>query len=203
MSLRKYSKVILVAGSIQLLASCASVGPADSSSAYAVNNLAEVRVKENVHRLVDQGLDALKHNKLNSAEKYFKQAIGENETIVSPMLNLALIYTKQKRLLEAEAILRQALKRNSSIPQTYNLLGVVLRQQGRFLDAESAYKYALEIDENYANAQMNIAVLYDLYLLDYEQAKRHYRKYAALLPEEKQQVNAWMVDLQQRAQVSN
>ena len=165
--------------------------------------ISDVAVSEIDEKLMKAGLVQLESKNYREAEKTFKQLAVQNESLVSPLLNLSLVYLRQNRLLEAESILRQALNRNSMWPQTYNLLGVVLRQQGRFDDARSAYIYALQLDDNYAKAHLNIAVLYDIYFLDLENAKRHYRKYAALKPEEEKQVNAWMIDMQQRAQVSN
>ena len=163
----------------------------------------DVAVSDLDKKMMKTGLTQLQSKNYRAAEKTFKQLSAQNENLVSPLLNLSLVYLRQDRLLEAESILRQALNRNSMWPQTYNLLGVVLRLQGRFDDAKSAYTYALQLDESYAAAHLNIAVLYDIYFLDLENAKRHYRKFAALQPEEEKQVNAWMIDMQQRAQVSN
>ena len=197
-----YSRLFLSVIILLFVCACASkkvvVTPGASNS-----RISDVAVSDLDKSLMKTGLAQLESKKYDAAEKTFKQLSAQNENLVSPLLNLSLVYFRQNRLLEAESTLRKALNRNSMWPQTYNLLGVVLRQQGRFDDAKSAYTYALQLDDNYAAAHLNIAVLYDIYFLDLENAKRHYRKFAALQPDEEKQVNAWMIDMQQRAQVSN
>lgn len=189
---------------VVLLIACACASKKTIVTPSAAKALiSDVAVSDLDKKLMKAGLAQLESKNYRAAEKTFKQLAGQNENLVSPLLNLSLVYLRQDRLLEAESTLRQALNRNSTWPQTYNLLGVVLRQQGRFDDAKSAYTYALQLDDNYAKAHLNIAVLYDIYFLDLENAKRHYRRFVALQPEEEKQVNAWMIDMQQRAQVSN
>lgn len=197
-----YSRLFLSALVLVLVCACTNkkmmVVPAAGKSLAS-----DVVVSDLDRKLMKTGLAQLESKKYGAAEKTFQKLSTQNESLVSPLLNLSLVYLRQNRLLEAESTLRKALNRNSMWPQTYNLLGVVLRQQGRFDDAKSAYTYAIQLDDSYAAAHLNIAVLYDIYFLDLENAKRHYRKFAALQPEEEKQVNAWMIDMQQRAQVSN
>ncbi|MDH5547937.1 MAG: tetratricopeptide repeat protein [Gammaproteobacteria bacterium] len=150
-----------------------------------------------------EGAKLLRARQYGKAESIFLNLAKANPQLLVPNMNLALIYLQQERLLEAESMVREVLKKNSRRPEAYNLLGVVLRQQGRFAEAETAYKYALQIDSRYAGAHMNIAILYDIYLLDYEKAKRHYRALAELEPDQEKQVNAWLADMLQRAQASN
>lgn len=151
----------------------------------------------------NQGVRYLKERKFTQAEAVFRELSAMHRSLVSPMLNLALVYIKQDRFLEAESILRKALERNSYRAETYNLLGVVLRRQGRFKDAESSYRYAIQVNANYAKAYLNLAVLYDLYLNQPQNAQKHYQRYVALSPESSAQAKSWLVDLQKRAQVSN
>ena len=199
--MNRYSNVLLILV-LMFSVGCASKGKMQTQK-RAMVAIENQQLDPALRNEMKRGLSLLKQKQYGQAEAVFKRLTESNPKLTSPLLNLALVYYRQERLLEAESTLREGLRRNSYRPEIYNLLGVVLRLQGRFREAESAYGYALQIDDNYANAHMNIAVLYDLYLQDQESAKRHYRKYVALEPNAEKQVNAWMLDMQQRAQVSN
>jgi Flp pilus assembly protein TadD len=80
----------------------------------------------------------------------------------------------------------------------YNELGIIYRKEGKFDDARRTYSKALEVDPDYALAQLNIAILYDLYLQDPKQALPHYQRYQQLLPKADATVAKWIIELQQR-----
>lgn len=62
-----------------------------------------------------------------------------------------------------------------------------------------SYESAIRIDENYAPAHYNLAVLADLYLHDPVLALKEFETYQTLLPEPDKKVNGWIIELQRRA----
>lgn len=55
--------------------------------------------------------------------------------------------------------------------------GQALLGLARYEDAEKAYQQALEIDEQSLYAHYGLGVIYDLYLLDYAKAGKHYQAF--------------------------
>ena len=64
--------------------------------------------------------------------------------------------------------------------------------------------YLASIDQSagYANAHLNIAVLFDIYLYDLDQAMGHYKKYQSLTNNSDKLVAKWVVDLERRIAVN-
>ena len=62
----------------------------------------------------------------------------------------------------------------------FNRLGIAYRQAGRFADARAAYEQAIAADPALADAECNLAILFDLYLDDPEAALPHFERYQAL-----------------------
>jgi len=79
--------------------------------------------------------------------------------------------------------------------------GVALRQAGKFQDAADAYHQAITVDEGYAPAWRNLAVVLDLYLGDTQGALEAMQRYQELAADAGQEraVKGWVADLKQRA----
>ncbi len=80
----------------------------------------------------------------------------------------------------------------------FNRLGIAYRQAGRFADARAAYEQAIAADPALADAECNLAILFDLYLDDPEAALPHFERYQALTGETDQRVAAWLAELRTR-----
>ncbi len=80
----------------------------------------------------------------------------------------------------------------------FNRLGIAYRQAGRFADARAAYEQAIAADPALADAECNLAILFDLYLDDPEAALPHFERYQALTGESDQRVAAWLAELRTR-----
>ncbi len=83
-----------------------------------------------------------------------------------------------------------------------NQLGIAQRQAGRFDAARKSYEAALAADPKYLPAQLNLAILLDLYMGDVPQAQAAYQKSLELSPGDAQQLNRWMAELKGRKPVA-
>ncbi|MEM8660777.1 MAG: hypothetical protein AAGF35_07830 [Pseudomonadota bacterium] len=92
----------------------------------------------------------------------------------------------------------QALVSDEKQLAAFNRYGIYLRESGRFDEAEQAYLSALDISAEFPDTHRNIAVLYDLYLGEQEQALQHYHRYQQLTQAQNQDVQRWIVDLERQ-----
>lgn len=140
---------------------------------------------------------AMKIQNYRKAEKLFTEMIRKYPDFAGPYANLGIIYARDGRDSDAEKQYKKAIKLNNN-PLVYNQLGILYRKNGRFDEAESAYKKALKLDKNYANAHINLGILYDLYMGDLKKAVIHYKRYQELSTKKDKKAAIWILDLQRR-----
>ncbi len=75
----------------------------------------------------------------------------------------------------AEHVLRQVLEKTDRYADVYNMLAVILHERGDFLGAEQHFERAVEINPNYTEALLNLAVTYND-LGKYEAARKVYAR---------------------------
>lgn len=97
-----------------------------------------------------------------------------------------------------ERTLLKVIELNPESTEAYNQMGVFYRHVARFVDARKMYEKALNIDAGYQPAQLNVAILYDLYLGNLPLALESYKKYQDMISGEDKQVNLWIADLEKR-----
>ena len=76
------------------------------------------------------------------------------------------------------------------------------REQGRFDDARTAYEQALKTDPGLIEVNLNLGILYDLYLQDAARALEYYERYQTLASARDKTVDLWITDLKQRMPVA-
>ena len=101
-------------------------------------------------------------------------------------------------IVHSEQWFEEHISRNPDDLANLNEYGVLLRLQGRFPEAEQSYLAALAVAETYPDTHRNIAVLYDLYLGDSEQALQHLYRYQALTNSDDRTVAGWIADLERQ-----
>lgn len=160
-----------------------------------------VKINEKDEKKYQTALMLLEDGEHQGALELFKQVSVDYPKLSGSFINMGIISIKQRNFLEAESYFQQARNLRPDNAEIYNYLGIVYRQQGRFSDADNAYRKALELDKNMAKIYLNLAILNDLYLANYTEAERNYKKYQQLVPEN-EKINAWLMDLSNRKQVS-
>ena len=118
--------------------------------------------------------------------------------LAAAQVDLGMAYARTGDLDNAETRLAKAVEVSPHNPVAYNELGLVQRRKGEFPKARASYESALAQYADYHYAQMNLAILCDLYIGDYGCALEHYEAYSRLVPDDTQVVK-WIADLRNRA----
>lgn len=189
---------LALALALLVLAGCAGAPRAVDPTAAGADGAAESVVPEAVRAAYARALESMAAQDFAGAAATLDPLCEAHPTLVGPRVNLAIALTNEGRYDEAEAALLAALDTRPRAVEAWNQLGVVYRHQGRFLSARDAYLEALTVDPDYALAHFNAAVLFDLYLHQYEEAMAHYERYRALAAAPDERVDGWLADLERR-----
>ncbi|MDQ3033031.1 MAG: tetratricopeptide repeat protein [Myxococcota bacterium] len=91
------------------------------------------------------------------------------------LLSLGREHYDKREFDKAEHYLRQVLERgDAKFADVLNMMGVIHHDRGRFEEAQAAFEEALQINPNYTEAALNLAVTYND-LGRYDEAKRIYQ----------------------------
>ena len=91
------------------------------------------------------------------------------------LLALGREHYEKREFDRAEHYLRQVLERaDQKFADVLNMMGVIHHDRGRFEEAQGAFEEALQINPNYTEAALNLAVTYND-LGRYDEAKRIYQ----------------------------
>jgi tetratricopeptide (TPR) repeat protein len=110
-------------------------------------------------------------------------------------LNLATCYFIQGKLQQADEATNKALQLNNTIPETHNLMGLIAVENKQFKKAETEYLLALTLNNDFANAHYNTALLYDIYFQNIKKALYHYTQYLTLIPSDDIRTRDWVNQL--------
>ena len=143
-------------------------------------------------------LEDLKDKKIKSAIKQL-EALSETAPGLEYLFtNIGLAYLKIEDFKRAEAAFQRAISLNIRDAVAYNHLGVIKRTQGEFIEARQAYEKAIGIDDGYAQAHLNLGILFDIYLQDLKLALNQYQKYQSLNDSPDKTVANWITDIERR-----
>ncbi len=132
--------------------------------------------------------------KWQKAQQLLDKIIAQQPELSGSYVNKALIFMQQKQLVAANEQLIKAITANPLNPYAHNLQGQIARLQGNFSLAEKSYRQALTIWPQYSQAQLNMAILLELYRGQLVNAKKHYQAYLKIKPQDKQ-VQRWLAGL--------
>ena len=200
--MRYVNAIPWLAASAMLVSGCGNLtslsqSPAPAESAPAAANAAPI-VDPAIQKAYDAALQALKDGHTEQARRGFLALAKSNADLGGPHANLGLILRRSGNLAAAASEFEQATHINPMQPQYFNQLGITYRQMGQFQKAREAYEQAIKLDPDYAEAQLNLGILLDLYLWNGEQALLHYERYLALSPGGDDVVGKWIIDLKNR-----
>ena len=157
------------------------------------------RIKAGNQQAFEQGVALLAAGDLDAAQAQFELVTASQPKLAGPWVNLGLIAQQQGDQEAALAHFDAALKANRYSCDAWNAKGIVLRQLGRFEQAEAAYQACIAADPKFADARLNLGILYELYMGDYPQALVAYQGYQQTLNTQDQRLAMWIADLERRA----
>lgn len=149
----------------------------------------------------NKAVQALRARDYTQAESLLLDLTQKQPQLAAPWLNLGIVYARTNRKPQAIQTLRKGLGLNPNNAVAQNQLGILLRESGELKAAEQAYQAALAGTPDYANAHLNLGVLYDVHLKQPALALKHYEQYQRLMPSDGARVAVWLADLKQRTQV--
>lgn len=116
--------------------------------------------KDNVTLLFLKGLILTKLNRLDQAEKIFKQLTREHPELPEPYNNLAVIYAARGDFNKARDALQEAINTHPSYATAHENLGDIYAKM-----ASQAYSQALQLDKENATAKAKLSLINDLFSL--------------------------------------
>lgn len=139
--------------------------------------------------------------------EYYDQAEAELFSLIEvypeysgPWVNLAIVYLKTGDDDQVVPTLEAALQINPDNIDACNLLAIEYRKLGQFDKAGGLYLHAIELSPEDAMSHLNVAILYDLYMGNWQQALTHYESYRSYEDDDRYnpRVDGWIVDLERR-----
>lgn len=161
-----------------------------------INNTA---ISASDHERYNNGLTALRNDDFSKAQRIFKQFIEDKPNLAGAYSNLALIHFKNEEYEKSLDLVNKALVLNQEQAEAYQLRAQISLNKGKVHDAKNDYIKAVELKPDYANAQYNLALLYDIYLQEIALAIEHYKNYLKLINNTDEATQEW-VDHLKRAQ---
>jgi len=167
-------------------------------------------VSEEVIATYQRALVLMEQQEWLAASALFEQVIAKQANLSGSYVNQALILkvlnkqqqgvkrTEQtnqvKQVNASELLLDKAISVNPLNPYAQYFKGQVLQEKGQFEQAEQHYATALSIWPNYTEAQLNMAILLELYRGKLLDAHQYYTAYLQLNVDDKQ-VQRWQAAL--------
>jgi tetratricopeptide (TPR) repeat protein len=194
-----------------LLSGCGMFGPKQAPSAPSSTatgsqlGASAAPAKPAAPKPIDRGdpdarfkaaLDLMKQNQPQEAEAALTALVKDFPQYSGPLTDLGVIYFKSKRLDLAASAFAKAINDNPQNSVAYNWQGMLFREGRDYGRAEQAYKHALSLNSDYANAHLNLGILYDVYLKRPADALPHYKDYQRLGGAEDLRVLVWVADIE-------
>jgi tetratricopeptide (TPR) repeat protein len=145
-----------------------------------------------------EALKLLKAHQLAEAEAALLAVAAARPEASGPVTNLGILYARSNRKPQAREAFARAVALNPANAVAHTWAGVLAREAGDFPAAERSYRAALDADPLHADAALNLAFLYDLYLKRPADALAAYRRYAQLTDRKDIRVAVWIDELEAR-----
>ncbi|TDU31365.1 Flp pilus assembly protein TadD [Panacagrimonas perspica] len=190
------------------LAACGSPSPRKPtirsggavSSTTAAETSSDSASKGDPDQRFQEALALMKARKFPEAQAAFIALSRDYPTFSGPLTDLGILYAQSHQRELAVASLTRAVNANPGNAIAHNWLGTLHREAGDFVRAEQSYRKAIEARPNYAQAHLNLAILYDVALHRPREAVASYRDYQRLMGADDLIVAAWIRDLESRMQ---
>lgn len=204
-------RLALLASAGLMLAACASGGPsrplhsapAPAGNAQSADRAAEIAreaAKGDPDQRFQEALGLMKARQFPEAQAAFIALSRDYPAFSGPFTDLGILYAQGRQRELAVASLTRAVAANPENEVAHNWLGTLLRENGDFVRAEQSYRRAIAVRPGYAQAHLNLAILYDVALHRPRDALVSYRDYQRITGNEDLIVAAWIREIESRLQ---
>lgn len=195
---RRMKLVVAFAVAGTLLTACESPGTQPTTQAPSSNETSGP-IQPSVLTELDKNIylnavEQLSNGEYKKSEKTLVKLEKKYPHHQGIKINLATSYYQQKAFVRAKEICEQAMRSNESSPEIFNLLGLISVENKEFITGQQHYQRAIALNDNFANAHYNLALLYDIYFQDIPKAYQHYEKYLKLVPNDTETTD-WLEQL--------
>ncbi len=170
------------------------VTPASSRPVVAVPPL-----QAGSQALFDRGIALMTDGNDAAALVLFEELTVQQPELAGPWVNIGLIQRRADDVEAARAAFEKALQANPQNCSALNLLGVMSREHGLFEESEAYYRRCIAADPTYADAYLNLGILYELYLGRLGAALAAYNDYQVHSTNPDARVAGWLLDVERRA----
>lgn len=149
-----------------------------------------------------QARRAFKAENFSDAKQQLTTLVEKDQSLAGPYILLGKIAEHQDDSALAYQHYSQALISNDQNVNAYLLKARVERQLGLYNLAQNTYAQALTLWPDFPEAHHNLAIHYDLYLNQPEQAIAHFQAYQFLRSEQQKtdaNIDRWLAELSQRS----
>jgi len=164
-------------------------------SGFTISEPAQIR--NDARTEYERALSLLQQERYEEGIAVLQGVVESTPEATAPYIDLAIAYGRIGDLGSAEDSLTTAALLSPDNPVIQNELGIVYRKSGRFGEARLSYEKALAIFGDFHYARRNLAVLCDLYLLDFDCALQNYRAYLSSVGGDPE-VEIWVADIENR-----
>ena len=178
-----------------LVGGCSS-GPTSTGDAPEMSAKA-TPLAEKDRAAYSNALADLEKGNTKEASASLTKIANANPGYLDVWINLAIANYKLTDIEAAKRAAVQAHKLQPTSAEINNIRGLISAEEGRYKDAEQLYIAALKLDSKNANTHYNLALLYDVYYQDIEQAISHYESYLSLSNQKDEETEAWKDELKQ------
>ena len=140
----------------------------------------------------------IQQGQFDDAEILLLGITSDQPELAGPWINLGQIYVALDQPEEARRAFEAAVAANPWNCTAHNELGLLSRVNGDFEAAEQHYLGCLERVPDNDAANLNLGILYELYLGRLSDALVYYRQYQSLQTEPDRRVQGWVMDLERR-----
>ena len=187
-----------------LLSGCGSLmqGPADQGyePPGAEVPLVRVPLDDETQRLVSRARDLLARDNSARARDYLGRIEGRYRYEPEVLLLHGMVDRMAGHPRKAMTHYETLLQVDPTHPGAANDLALLYREEGRIREARGLLSNALEAHPDRPRLHYNLAVLYELYLVELQQALVHYRQYQAHSDGADDEVARWIKDLERRVE---
>ncbi|MFM8364130.1 MAG: tetratricopeptide repeat protein, partial [Verrucomicrobiota bacterium] len=115
---------------------------------------------DNPFILSNLAVTQIQAGKNSAAVVALEKALSLSPGDVFASINLANAFARQNRYDESIELLKEVLKRDPKNAVANNYIAIALGKKGNYREAEEFFQRSILLDQNYANAHFNLAVMY-------------------------------------------